>query len=776
MKVSKHPKIVILITLLITLFFGFQLPKLIFSNDVEEFLPNGDPAKIAKDRLVDDFGSSEPMVIGYTVKNGDITSKENLEKIDSLTKALEKIDSVSEVTSITNADYVIGDAGGIETSPVVEEIPSTPAEEDEIKEKLTSWDIYKGMLYTPDFKSSAIIVQTEVISQDRGGIIYDELKKATSKYSNDFDFYIAGEPVAYALMATNMRHDLSFLVPLVLLILIGTLFVSFRRTSGVVLPLLTVLISTVITLGLLAMIGLKLTLLGTVIPVLLIAVGSAYGIHFISHYYVDAYNDADKNGQLTEEVHNQILNETLNGVGKGVLLAALTTIVGFGSLSVSKIVPVKVFGIFTALGVLFALIVTMTLIPAILQIKHADKVKPVHDAKGITSILDIFVKILPARVITIIIAVSLITLSVISLPNLKIGSMTINFFKPTTAIRKANDWLQKNSNGSVIINIRFEADGDAVENLADPIFLQEIDSLKVYLKSNFTDVGNVSSIADFVKKINEVVNADEEGNYYEIPKDYKKYGMDSEDQLRPLVSQYLMLFSGDMSDYANDGISPTVTKAVIQIKSDDLQKVETIVDSTRAWLDKNIPDGVSYELSGGGISELAVTNLIVDSQTKSILFSLLAVFVILAVYFRSLGAGVIGMFTLSIPVLLNFGVMSLFKIHLDAATSMIASIAIGIGIDYVIHFMNHYSLDMKEGKSFEEAAINSIKTTGSPILFNAISVALGFLVLAFSQFVPLQVMGEMIALTMITSSLASLTVLPAILITFKPKYLTKNNK
>ena len=776
MKVTKYPWLVILVTAAITIYFGMQLPNLVFSNDVDKFLPANDPSRLLMDHIEEDFGNSESIVVGFTVKKGTITTGANLAKVAEITEILGLIDSVTDVSSITNTDYISGVDGGIETGDLVEFTPETSEEEADIKQRLRSWDLYDGMLYTPDFKSSVMIIETEEISQDRGALLYDEILKTLQPYEEQFDFHVAGSPILYALMSGNMQSDLRLLIPLVLLVVIITLFLSFKRISGVVLPVTAVTVSMIITLGLMAQLGIELTILATIIPVLLVAVGSAYGIHIITHYYIDMAEAGKDGKEVTHDEHTAVLNHTLKSVGQGVLLATLTTVAGFGSLATSNIVPVQEFGIFTAIGVAVAFLVAVLLIPALLQVKHSGAVKPASDTKGIDTLLGYLVTITKYKRIVMITAFSLVTFAVLMLSQLRIGDAMIHFFKKDTVLRQAVNWFDDNSNGTTVLNVRFES--DEVGGLVEPQFLQTLDSMSLFLKGTFPEVGASLSFADFIKKLNEVVMVDEVdpdgNNFYEIPSDYAKYGLDSQEQLRPLISQYLMLFSGDLEDFVDDGFEPTITKSIIQLKTDDMQKVMYIVDSLEQWLSHNVPSGYTYELSGSPMMEISVTNLLVSSQTKSIIFSLMAVFIILAFYFRSFVAGTIGMIVLSIPVIFNFGVMALLGIPLDSSTSMIASIAIGIGIDYVIHFLNHYSLEMKKGLTFEEAAQNTIMASGKPILFNALSVAFGFMVLLFSQFVPLIKMGGMIALTMFVSSFVSLTVLPVIMIQLKPKYLLKN--
>ncbi len=168
-----------------------------------------------------------------------------------------------------------------------------------------------------------------------------------------------------------MKSDLARLIPFVIIVVLISLFICFRTSGGVILPVITVLISTVWTVGLMALFGIYFSLVSTTLPVLLIAIGSAYGIHLINDYYEELNKDRH---DFTKEEHSRIIHDSIHKVGKPIVLAGLTTVAGFGSLATSPIIPLKHFALFSSIGVLAALVVTMTLIPSLLLIrKHALK-------------------------------------------------------------------------------------------------------------------------------------------------------------------------------------------------------------------------------------------------------------------------------------------------------------------------------------------------------------------------------------------------------------------
>ncbi|HEX2958707.1 MAG TPA: MMPL family transporter, partial [Chitinispirillaceae bacterium] len=620
-----------------------------------------------------------------------------------MNEALVAIDSVDDILSLTNTDYITGVEGGIETYPIVQDIPENEMQEQEIKKRLESWDIYKNTLYTEDFKTSLSMIKLKSNSIDRDKIIYNEVLKITREYREYFDIQIAGSPAIFILVSENMNHDLAKLIPFVVLVVIFTLWFSFRRLSGVVLPMITVIISTIWSLGLMSLLGVEMTLIATVIPVLLVAVGSAYGIHIMNHYFEELARIDSK--ALSEKEHEDLLEATMHGVGKAVSLAALTTMAGFGSLATSKIIPVRDFGIFTFVGVFAAFIVSILFIPSVLHFFHNRKAK--EKAKTITvkkniiadSLLVAIERISHHPMVVILSVAAIVVLSIAGMTRVKYGNAIVNFFKEKSSVWQSNNWLQKNTNGTSTLSILIK--GENSGDLVRPEILSSMDTFCEYLKEKNVNVKKTGSLVDVIKRINLVMHAEEIAadstiNYSEIPVDPEKYGLSSQEELKQLISQYLMLFSGDITQYADDGIEPKSARILLQINTNEIDSLKVISANSHTWLQKNLPSGYTYEIGGTADAEIEVNQLIIDSQINSILSSMVIVFLLLALYFKSFTAGAYGMLALAIPLLINFGVMGFLNIRLDIATAMVSSIAIGIGIDYMIHYMNSYSIELKK--------------------------------------------------------------------------------
>jgi predicted RND superfamily exporter protein len=257
--------------------------------------------------------------------------------------------------------------------------------------------------------------------------------------------------------------------------------------------------------------------------------------------------------------------------------------------------------------------------------------------------------------------------------------------------------------------------------------------------------------------------------YYEIPADPARYGKASGAELQQLVSNYLVLIAGgDFSDYANDPMEPTAIRTMMQLRTvgdRDTKEVMAVIDD---YIEAEFPKNVRAIVGGSASIESAITALIVNSQIISIGISILVVLIILALSYRSIAAGIIGAIPLVLAIICNFAVMGFVGIKLNIGTALIASISVGIGIDYTIHFIDTFRREYAEGGEYLR---RTFAGSGKAILINAISVGAGFGVLGFSRFRMLSEFGALIMLSMCISAAVSLTVIPALLTTFKPKFI-----
>ena len=904
----------------ITAVFGFMIPRIIMDNDVKEYFPHDHPSYKRVRDLDTVYGSQILMDIAIDTTDNTILTPDSIAVIKAITDEVTALPHVEKVQSLTNIDYIAGIDGGMSAEKLLpDDFAGTSTELTKLKERIVDWqEMYNRVVISENFRGSQIVINIDKdITSPEMSVLYNQTSAIIDKNkANDLTIRLAGDPVLSQRAKEYMHTDLIGLIPLVSLVVLICLFLSFKNLEGTLLPLITVIVSTVWTVGLMAVTGAHFTVVSSCLPVLLIAVGSAYGIHVINHYYDDLSGGTEL---LTPERHRMLVFESLRKVRSPVILAGITTIAGFISTITSPIIPLKTFAMFSAIGVTFALILSLTLIPALLLVKPISLIQKQQkkrtsagkskkntadvDSKEIntgdtgswkeTLIASIYAYLNKRRGRLIFVLVLFVGLSIWGLARLNVESSLIEYFPKESTMRRDVAAIDKEFAGTNVFSLVIK--GPEKGSLTDPEILKQMDDLSQYLAQNHHEIGKIVSFTDFIKRMNKVMHAetitetaqdttsgtdiengpvpdsffsddtsgsevssffsdesDDSANsesgvssffadesssqedsssapaatagtdpnkellsstpnvqavldlfnrayaragggnltagellsalekelnyngadYNEIPYDTVKYMVADKTELKNLISQYLLLYSGSLDQFSDDPLSPSQVRMSVQLRTHETGLVNDVIADAEKYVAAHFPEGYTVEATGIAEMEVALTNMITSSQVSSLLLAILIVFVILSWYFKSPFAGLIGSIPLALSILINFGIMGLTGINLDMVTSLIGSIAIGIGVDYTIHFMNNYHYERLRCDDLNQVTLNTLRVSGKAIVVNAVSVGLGFLVLCLSQFVVLRYIGFLVAVVMLTSSVTAMTILPVLLNVFKPKFIS----
>jgi len=894
-RLFKHPWIIIMLAVIMTLGFATQLNKLQIENSLRIYLPVENEAFVRLEEMEDIFGGTEAIGVVLDARQGGILTASNIRLIQEITRAIEDIEDIEGVVSLTNIEYITAEEGSLVAGTLVaDDFAGTPDELDDIRQRLISWDeMYHRVVMSDDWKSSqmSITLNTGLSSKAKQGVL-DQVREIVTTMCTDPNIQatIVGDPVVSESAGQFMRSDLTRLIPLVILVVVLSLLLSFGTIEGTLLPLATVLMSSIWSLGLMGMFGITFTIVSSVIPVALIAIGSAYGIHVINHYTATL---SQAEGTITTDRHREIVIAGVSDVLPAVILAAITTIAGFLSLVGSPLVPLRSFSVFTALGILFSLLLSITFIPAVLMVKSESRIgKPARlldalrrvflgkksDSKAVARPaggnggerrptlyrLYQFLASNPLRLI--IFSIIIIAVSLMGIRYIVVDTALINYFPPQSTLRKDIDFVDERFAGTNQMHLIIE--GPEKGAMTNPEILKQMDGLQTHLQERYDEIGKVVSFTTFVKRMNQVMHIPEDpsfyasltdelfyeddlgfssfdsmsffddepavvddgyvdpniaysqrlaetmtladgfdllsrayascggskatveemvrylerefnyrgASYHEIPYDPAKYPAATTEELQDLVTQYLLLFSGSLDSFIDDPLMPRTARVAIQLKTRSTTVISNIIDEAEAYAALYFPEGYTIHATGNGQLESVMTQLILSSQMQSLLFSLASVFIILLLYFKSPLAGVVGIMPLFFSILLNYMAMGIFNIHLDLFTSLIASIAVGVGIDYTIHFMTNYRKERQKSSDLEEVTIRTMQKSGKGIFINALSVGLGFMVLIFSRFVVLRYIGILAAWVMFTSSVLAMTIIPGLLNIFDFKFMSNKDR
>jgi len=769
--VIQWPKLTIAIVTFTTLILASQLQHMKIDTDTEAFIPAGHEATLNNDRMKEIFGTADLLWVGVIRDDGGVYQTDTLKLIESLTEKIRLVPGIvdQDVVSLATEDNIYGTADGLEVEPFMEDVPVDARALEKLRSSLQSFDIYDGFIVAEDGSAAAILAELEphelliergldkfAVYQSVQNIVDEAAKRGVES------FHVAGLPVAEATLGLYIQEDMGVMLPLVFLVLMVLLFFTYRSFRGVVIPMLVVIFSVLAALGVMAGFGVPMYPTGTMIPVVLMAIGVADAIHILGKYYelVLTRPDADKKA---------IVSETMAEMWQPVVLTSLTTAAGFFSFIMMGMVPLEMMGLFIAVGILYAMIVSLTLVPAMLYlmpIKASKKLIQASQESGLQkagaiayglALIGHWVRRNHEK--TLLITSALTFIAAAGASQVYVQDSYIANFQKDSLIVKADHEINKRFVGSYQRNILLKA--KSADAFYDPQLLNNIWEFQQEVEQ-VDGVGGTISIADFIRRMSRVMNEDRP-EMAKIP--------DSSD----LIAQYFLLysFSGAPDDFA-EVVDSEYRQANIRIFCTSDNFIDgTHVEKQLARLAHKYfdPVGLQWSVAGNAHVGFVQTKMITDNLRFNIMATVLTIFIFAWAMMRSLVAGLFVMVPVIAAVILNFAIMGVTGVTIGWGSSMFTSVAICIGVDYAIHLIYKVKHEYERLQNINEALPLSLATTGKTIFFNAIVVVAGFMVLMASQMPPNQQMGLLVSIAMLSSFVATLTVLPALIMTARPKFI-----
>jgi predicted RND superfamily exporter protein len=741
-RIANYPRLVLVVTVAISaVFFMIMKDNSRMETDLDKYMPQDHPAFVYSDQAEEWFGINDGIIIAVEHKDG-IYNTGTIQKVKDLTKALQKMDEINrdDVTSLYTADNIIGTEDGMDVKAFFKRVPKTEEKLRDMQQKVRDNDMVFGRLVSEDETVTVIIAEIgdDVFSQE----FYHRILELAKSYEGPEILHVAGRPIVEGTMAYLGPEDMIRMVPIVLVVIILVLMWVMRSVKNTIFTLLVVLFSVVWAFGLLAAVGLPIYAVSTMMPVMLIAIGVADGIHLYSH--LDLFLLANPHATKKEAVLDMVA-----GMWKPVVMTSVTTAVGFISLVTSQVYPIKYFGIFTAFGVMMAMVFSLTLIPAGVLIFGLPKRKKVkkNDDRGNSSLAYKFAEaVVKYKYVTIVATIIIMVVSIIGIGKVWINSSFLEKFEKDSDIVQTDNFINAHFGGTSTLNVILQA---ADENtFKKPPVLEIIDDIQNE-SEKLALVGNSFSLADYLKRMNKVMHADSV-QYDAIP------------ESQNLVAQYLLLYemSGDpenlwkVVDYKYNTANLT-----LQLKSDNSKAINAAIAVVETFKEELAAENIEIKYAGSGYKGLVFTDLILQGQILSLLLSLVIIVVLLSFMFKKVSIGFIGAVPIVVTAAISFGMMGLFNIPLSTTTALISSIAIGIGIDYAVHFIERYKIYALETGDKTRTIRGTMHHSGRAIIFNAIVVIAGFLVLLASVFPPNRSLGALVSLNMFTSFLGTVTIM-----------------
>jgi hypothetical protein len=635
-------------------------------------------------------------------------------------------------------------------------------------------------------------------------------KALYEKYSDQFDFYPVGNPPMMEFMM-EILTQMVVLGGLMVLIFTLLLWILLRSFSAVLWPMVTIAASMAWTWGLTVWLGVTVSQMISLTVLLVFAVGIADCVHVMSAYFIYCREG---------EEHYKALSRSYGKTGLAIMVTTVTTMAGVLALTTSDLIPIKVFGLMSAFGVVMAFFFTIILLPILLDVWHpgatnksdaslADRLgqrwmdlyigKKVAIAVTYVAVVYLLLGVLVGTYITLItlltyvvvnwqtqilsfvpyivakrpylilaIFASVFGLCAYGTSQVRIDSNMTELTREGSVLRVAYEIVDENMAGaqSMVIMV----DTKTTDGLYNPRLLQAIDTFQTRIEERYSDqVSRTNSLANIVKDTYQIMN-DDDPAYYQVPNSEQ------------MISQLLYLFNSAnpedrrslvSDDYSRSHVSLNIYNAGSYQYQLFFDEITLDIEETFAELNTEFPDMEIY-LTGSMALLMRMTDEIARSQFASFTLAIGVISLIMIITLGSLQGGLMAMVPNMIPALLGFGLMGLMGISLDGDTLLIAPLIIGIAVDDTIHFMTHYRMELISTGSISESLKSTIRDVGQAVMFTTMILGMGFALLSFSDYLGMAKMGFFGSVAILVALLCDLFLIPAMIMIFKPTFGVKD--
>lgn len=741
---------IVIITVLIIVGSVVPLLNIKINADLESYMPDSMKSKVNNKQIGDVFGNEESLLI--VLECQDVLRQSTLERIRDLSNAFSNMSDFEQVFSLFQTKNISSQEGMMVVDPVVGNIPDDTASTEKLRKDIMTNDLAYGLVVSSDFRYALIMLTTNRSVRDED--IMDQVRQTLEEFPGDEKVYISGQPYLRAEANDKIGHDIMVLLPIGLLVMVVFLWFSFREIKAVLLPFSVVIISILISMALIPAFNWELSLIGVLIPIMMIAITNNYGVYVVSKYQ-------EINAKHQGRSMYKIIQETVVYFKTPIILCGLTTMVGILGLVVHLLLPASQMGVVAAMGIGFALLLSLMYIPALMSFMK--KSRP-HKGLG-ENARGFFHNMLSetGNIITtnpkFIVACFAFFFTICSLGvfQMHVAPDSNKVLPAKHDFNVAIGLTDRYFGGSKVINIMFS--GDAI----DPGLLKRIDYYESELKK-MPQVGRTASLATLIKKMSTALNDSSEIGYNAIP------------ESRDAVAQYLELYSmsADVADFERFvNFDYTKTLMTVQYHAASLNEVDKLLSSMDDLL-KEEPAPVV--IGGFSLIDKELSESVKTGQYYSLLVAFIAILILLSVIFRSFVAGFMGSLPLVFAVFCTFGLMGWIGIELNIVTALLSSISIGLGVDFTIHIFWRLRFELSNGKDWVSAVKSTEVGIGRGISINAFSVMIGFSVLFLSAFPLIQSFGFLIILSLLFCLISAIVLIPALCLIFKPQFLQKSLK
>lgn len=731
----------------LTVFLAINVKNLKFDYNFEAFFAEDDASTHFFNRNKKMFSTDNDFVFISVERPSGIFEYHFLSKVDSIVKELQKDSLVELVSCLTNMnDYIKASF-----SPAIFKVPlltiCDTCDFTKDSTKIFSRPEISNLYVNKDATGMLIYIKhREELSLKKCSYLKDDIERVLKKYHVS-NYHYAGRAIGQKYFIDTMQFETVIFIGMSFILIIAFLWLAFKSWWGIWVPLSIVSVSMIWITGFMAVVGEPMNLVLTILPTIIFVVAMSDVIHLVSKYI-----DELRSGKSKQDAILTAYKE----VGIATLLTSVTTAIGFLTLLFVNMSPVKVFGIYISLGVLFAFILAYTLLPSLLVLVK----KPKISQKKYTSnfwykyLHNSFIFIISNKYKVVVGTLMIVIISLFGMSKIETNYFLLEDLKEDNKMRQQFMFFDKEYMGlrafQLVLNVK-----DSSKSVTDYEVIQEINKIDSFL---LNDYGLKQTFSlPFVLKMSNRTEHGGQNKYFKLPnkKQTQKFlkkleKFDKEGQLSQFVdsTRKFARISSTMGDKGRYVISEKNEKLFKFInKNIDTELLDIQLTGTGHLLDKNM-------------SKLA------NSLTKGLFFAILLVSLIMGVLYKSVKIVLLALIPNILPLIMLGGVLGYLGIDLKVSTAIIFTISFGIAVDDTIHFMSRFKLELNKGKSVLYALKRTYLSTGRAIVLTTLILCSGFLLLMFSDFLGTYYIGLLISLTLFFALVADMIVLPVLMMLF----------
>ncbi|MEM8766391.1 MAG: MMPL family transporter, partial [Pseudomonadota bacterium] len=754
MAVTARPRLILLLSGLFVAWAATGLTTLVKDTSVRAFIPTDHPSVLTEALIDDVFGLTDPIAIAVVSEDGSsIFTAERLALIRTISERLGSVGNLrhERITSLATESAILGTPEAVLVEPYIPEGLLTAEVVAASQARWQAMPPHKGTLVANDESGAVILAEVEDLTQ--AAATYEEIQTLIADLeSPEVTLHVAGPAAVSAYLSKRIDGDARLMQPLVFILVLGFIYLAFRRAGALLGPLVVLLGAAGGAMGIMAWNGVPYFAITNALPVILVAIAVADGIHILSYYY-------RLKAEHPNEACRELVIQSMLEMARPITLTTLTTMAGFLGIALASIMPpITYFAWYAALGVALAWLFSLVTLPAALVLLNLGPSPAFRSwAEGQPNRLGAFFTALSQQAAShyrLVLAgfFGLVLLAGYQAMELRVDRSQVENFAPGEPIRLADELINERFAGTSFLDIVVEAEDP--EGFLDESQMARVATLQRHFEA-LPHVETAVGIADYLSLLHQAVN---------------ETSPIRDDLILPeeadSIAQYLLVYeaSGDPTDFEEeiDGNYETLLVRGV-LDSVHFSQTRETVEALQRYLEQEFNgDGLRAELGGDVNITYHWMSRLEASHFQGVGLSLVMVLGMAIFVFRSLGAGFISVVPVSFTILMIYALMASFDVYLEPATSMFAAISVGVGVDFAIHLVDRLRIALRLNDNNLRAALDvAMPGTARACFFNATALGVGFSVMLFSELPMLQRFGGLVASAALASFVVGLIVIPA---------------